>query len=266
MIVTLLTDYGRDDEFVGVCHAVIRGIHPGAEIVDLTHGIPRHAVRQGAVVLRNAVPYLPVGVHVAIVDPQVGTERRALALRCADGRLLVGPDNGVLSLAWRVSGGVVEGYDVSRSEHRLEPVSATFHGRDVFAPVAAQLAAGAPLPEAGEPVDPEELTVVELPSARREGPGLVAHAVSVDRYGNIGLNASQAHLAESELGFGSEVEITARGERFLARIAGTFADVKPGELIVYEDAYRSLAIALNRGDAATTLQVRLDDEVRLSPR
>ena len=102
LIVTLLTDYGHDDEFVGVCHGVIRGIAPEAEIVDVTHGIRRFAVRQGAIVLRNTLPYLPSGVHVGVVDPQVGTERRAIALRCEDGRLLVGPDNGLLSLAWEV--------------------------------------------------------------------------------------------------------------------------------------------------------------------
>jgi S-adenosylmethionine hydrolase len=266
VIVTLLTDYGRDDEFVGVCHAVIRGIYPGAEIVDLSHGIPRHAVRQGAVVMRNTLPYLPAGVHVGVVDPQVGTERRALALRCADGRLLVGPDNGLLSLAWEQAGGVVEAVDISRSPHRLEPVSATFHGRDLFAPVAARLAAGEPLAEAGEPVDPDELAVVELPPARREGRALVAAAVSIDRFGNAALNATHADLADTDIGLGSEVEIEVRGERFLARFAATFADVKSGELILYEDAYRLLAIALNRGDAAATLQVRLDDEVRLSPR
>ncbi len=157
MIVTLLTDYGRDDDFVGVCHGVIRGIAPDARIVDVTHGIPRHDVRHGALVLRNTLPYMPVGVHVAVVDPQVGTERRALALRCDDGRVLVGPDNGLLSLAWDQAGGVDLAVDVSRSPHRLEPVSATFHGRDVFAPVAAHLAAGAELADAGVPLDPEGL-------------------------------------------------------------------------------------------------------------
>ncbi len=266
MIVTLLTDYGRDDEFVGVCHAVIRTIHPGAEIVDLTHGIPRHAVRQGAIVLRNALPYLPPGVHVAVVDPQVGTERRALALRCADGSVLVGPDNGVLSLAWAAAGGVHEAYDISRSPHRLEPVSATFHGRDVFAPVAAQLAKGAPLPEAGEPLDPDELAVVELSASRREGDSVVAQAVTVDRYGNVGLNAGHADLAGTELRLGSELEVEVRGARHSGRVAETFADVAPDELILYEDAYRTLAVALNRGDAAATLGIRIDDEVRLSPR
>ena len=115
MIVTLLTDYGRDDDFVGVCHGVICGIAPDAEIVDITHGIPRYDVRRGALVLRNTLPYMPAGVHVAVVDPQVGTERRAVALRCQDGRILVGPDNGLLSLAWEAGGGVDLAVDVSRS-------------------------------------------------------------------------------------------------------------------------------------------------------
>ena len=109
MIVTLLTDYGRDDDFVGVCHGVIRRIHPEAQIIDIAHGLPRYAVRRGALVLRNTLPYMPVGVHVAVVDPQVGTERRAVALGTADGRILVGPDNGLLSLAWEGCGGVEGG-------------------------------------------------------------------------------------------------------------------------------------------------------------
>src|ERR687888_1769934 len=129
-VITFLSDYGSDDEFVGVCHGVIARIAPEARVIDVTHGIRRHDVRHGALALRNALPHLPIGVHVAIVDPQVGTERRAVAVRCADGRLLVGPDNGLLSLAWQAAGGVDVAIDVSRSPHRLEPVSATFHGRD----------------------------------------------------------------------------------------------------------------------------------------
>ena len=100
MIITLLTDYGHEADFAGVCHGVIRSIHPDAQIIDITHGIERYAVRQGAIVLRNTLPYMPAGVHVAVVDPQVGSERRALALRTGEGRVLVGPDNGLLSLAW----------------------------------------------------------------------------------------------------------------------------------------------------------------------
>ncbi|HEY6777216.1 MAG TPA: SAM-dependent chlorinase/fluorinase [Thermoleophilaceae bacterium] len=266
MIVTLLTDYGRDDDFVGVCHGVIRSIDPQAQIVDITHGIRRYAVREGAIVLRNTLPYMPVGVHVAVVDPQVGTERRAVALRTGDGRILVGPDNGVLSLAWARCGGVDMAADVTRSPHRLEPVSATFHGRDIFAPVAARLASGAELADAGDPLEPDALATVDLPKPRREDGGIVAHALVVDRFGNAGLNVDHDDLAGTDITLGSAVELEVGGERYLATYAQTFADVKPGELIVYEDAYRTLAVAINRGDAAATLALRPDVEVRLRPR
>ena len=266
MIVTLLTDYGRDDDFVGVCHGVIRSIAAHADIVDVTHGIPRYDVRRGAVVLRNTLPYMPVGVHVAVVDPQVGTERRALALRCADGRLLVGPDNGLLSLAWEEAGGIEIAVDVTRSPHRLEPVSATFHGRDVFAPVAAHLAAGAEIADAGEPLDPGALARIELPQPRQEAGGLVAHVLAGDRFGNAMLDVGHELLAGTGLTLGSEVEIEAGGELYLATFASTFADVGPGEMLVYEDAYRALAIAINRGDAIGTLGLAADAEVVLRPR
>jgi S-adenosyl-L-methionine hydrolase (adenosine-forming) len=266
VIITLLTDYGRDDDFVGVCHGVIRTIHPEAQIVDLTHGVRRYAVRQGALVLRNTLPYTPVGVHVAIVDPQVGTERRAVALRTGDGRLLVGPDNGLLSLAWERCGGVEMAVDVSRSPHRLEPVSATFHGRDIFAPVAAQLARGASLEDAGDPLDPAELATVELPQPRVDDGAVVAHALVIDRFGNAALNVDHEDMAGTGITLGGTVELEVGGERYLATYAQTFADVSPGELIVYEDAYRTLAVAINRGDAAATLALRPDAELRLRPR
>jgi S-adenosyl-L-methionine hydrolase (adenosine-forming) len=266
VIVTLLTDYGRDDDFVGVCHGVMRGIEPELLIIDITHGIRRYSVRQGALVLRNTLPYMPLGVHVAVVDPQVGTERRGLALRTGDGRLLVGPDNGLLSLAWQRCGGVELVVDITRSPHRLEPVSATFHGRDIFAPVAAHLAAGAELADAGDPLDPASLTTVELPEPRNEDDGLVAHALVVDRFGNAGLNVDHDGLAGTGITLGETIEIETGGERYLAKYAHTFADVTPGELLVYEDAYRTLAVAINRGDAASTLGIRPDAEVRLRPR
>jgi S-adenosylmethionine hydrolase len=267
MIVSLLTDYGHEDEFVGVCHAVIRGIAPDVPIVDVTHGIPRYGVRQGAIVLRNAVPYVPVGVHVAIVDPQVGTERRAIALRTGDNRMLVGPDNGLLSLAWEVCGGVVEAVDITRSPHRLEPVSATFHGRDIFAPVAAHLATGAELAEAGQHVEPDELQVLALPQPEVDDGSVAAHVLLVDRFGNASLDVGHADLAGSGLSLGKPVEIEVEGgERFIATFAQTFADVRPGDVILYEDAYRMLAIAVNRGDAASALRLSPDARVVLRPR
>jgi S-adenosylmethionine hydrolase len=262
VIITLLTDYGVQDEFVGVCHGVIRRIAPDVPIVDLTHGVPRHGVREGALSLRNALPYTPAGVHIAVVDPQVGTERRAVALRCAeDDRILVGPDNGLLSLAWERFGGVVEAVDVSRSPHRLEPLSATFHGRDVFAPVGAALAAGEPLGDAGQPLDPAELTALSLPEPRRDGDALVAHALAIDGYGNVALNVGHSDAMEAGIRLGGKVDVNGHG----AVVVQTFADVAAGELLLYEDAWRSLALAVNRGDAAALLGLRPDDEVRLSP-
>jgi S-adenosyl-L-methionine hydrolase (adenosine-forming) len=217
-------------------------------------------------VLRNTLPYMPAGVHVAVVDPQVGTERRGIGLRTGDGRILVGPDNGLLSLAWERCEGVELAVDVTRSPHRLEPVSATFHGRDIFAPVAAHLAAGAELADAGDPLDPDTLARVELPQPREEDGAVVAHALVIDHFGNVGLNVDHERLAGTGITLGGRVAIEASGERYVATYAQTFADVSPGELLVYQDAYRTLALAVNRGDAAGTLGLGVDAEVRLRPR
>src|SRR3954470_22826830 len=169
-LVTFLSDYGHLDEFVGVCHGVIARLAPEVRIIDITHGIARHDVRAGALVLRDALPYVPPGVHLAVVDPDVGGRRRAVALACAEEeRLLVGPDNGLLTLAAERFGGVVEAIDIGHSPHRLEPVSATFHGRDQFSPVAARLAAGDPLAAAGEPISSDQL--VRLAAPRAPAPG-----------------------------------------------------------------------------------------------
>jgi S-adenosyl-L-methionine hydrolase (adenosine-forming) len=180
--------------------------------------------------------------------------------------LLVGPDNGLLSLAWQRCGGVELAVDVTRSPHRLEPVSATFHGRDIFAPVAAHLALGAELADAGDPVEPDELAVVDLPEPHTDDGALVAHALVVDRFGNVALDVRHDDLAGTGITLGGTVEIEVAGERYLATYAQTFADVRPGELIVYEDAYRTLAVAINRGDAAGTLGLGPDAEARLRPR
>jgi S-adenosylmethionine hydrolase len=262
-VITFLSDYGHDDDFVGVCHGVMARIAPDARVIDVTHGISRHDVRSGAIVLRRALPYFPSGFHLAVVDPEVGGARRAVAVRTVEEeRILVGPDNGVLALAIQRFGGVAQAVDVARSPHRLEPVSATFHGRDVFAPVTAHLAAGAPLADAGEPLDAAELTPLNMPSARRdENGGFVAHALAFDRFGNVTLDVEHAELVGSELKLGRPV--TVNDER--AHYGTTFVDVPPGELLLYEDAYRTLALALNRGSAAQHLGLALDAEVRIRP-
>src|ERR1044072_3757714 len=166
-VVTFLSDYGLDDEFVGVCHGVIARIAPDVRVIDITHGIARHEGGAGALVLRRALEFMPAGVHLAVVDPGVGSERRSVVLRCADeDRLLVGPDNGLLLLAAERFGGVAEAVDVSASRVALRPIAASFHGRDLFAPVAAHLASGVALADVGEPLDPAGLVALQIPRPR----------------------------------------------------------------------------------------------------
>jgi len=259
--ITFLSDYGLEDEFVGVCHAVMRRVAPEAPIIDLVHGVPRHDVRAAALILRRTLPYCEAGVHLAVVDPGVGGSRRAIALRTIDeDRILVGPDNGVLSLAAQRFGGVLEAVDLARSPHRLDPVSQTFHGRDIFAPVAASLAAGAHLPEAGEPIDAGELTLLEMPMARPAGADeVVAHALAFDRYGNVTLDVEHDELTSIGARLGEPVELNG----VPAVYASTFSDVEPGSLMIYQDPYRTLSIAMNRGSARDRLALREDDTITI---
>ena len=266
MLITFLSDYGLEDDFVGVCHAVMAGIAPDVRVIDLTHGIRRHDVRDGALALRRGLRFAPAGVHLAVVDPEVGGTRRAVAVRTAEeDRLLVGPDNGVLLPAAELFGGVVEAVEISSSPHRLRPVSATFHGRDLFSPVAANLAAGEPLAGAGEPIEPSELVGLGLPEARLEGDEIVAHAIAVDRFGNVALDATHDQLARTGLRLGTEVVVESGGWRQSALYAHAFSDVGEGDLLLYEDAYRSLALAVNRGSAAERLGLGRDAELRVRP-
>jgi S-adenosylmethionine hydrolase len=238
---------------------VIARVCPSVRVIDLAHRLPRGDVRAGALILRDALPFAPIGVHLAVVDPGVGSGRRGVALRIADGRMLVGPDNGLLSLAAERGGGVVEAADIGHSPFALVPVSATFHGRDVFAPVAARLACGATLADAGSVIDPGGLVALELPRGRVEDGVLVAHVLYVDRFGNVQLDVEEPAF---ELGRLLEVA-TASGRPELARYVRTFTDVGAGELMLYEDSYRRLAVAVNQGDAAARLELAADDELRI---
>ena len=261
--ITVLTDYGYDDEYVGVCHAVIAQRAPESRIFDITHGIERHDVRSGALVLRRSLPYFPAGVHLAIVDPQVGGERRGIAVRTADeDRIFVAPDNGLISLAAQRFGGIVEAVDISGTPQRLEPTAATFHGRDIFSPVAAHLAAGGHLAECGTPLDPDEVVVLEMPLARAEDDELIAHVLTIDTFGNVMLDVEHQELAAFGLRLGQLLSVNGNDAPYVA----SYIDVPRGALLVYEDAYRSLAVAVNRGSAAEMLSLAIDDEVRITPR
>jgi S-adenosylmethionine hydrolase len=264
--ITFLSDYGYEDEFAGVCRAVISQIVPGAPVIDLTHGIARQDVRQGAIALANALPSCPPGVHLAVVDPGVGSDRRAVAVAAAEGRLLVGPDNGLLSRALDRLGGALEAVELSRSPFRLEPVSATFHGRDLFAPVAAHLALGARLEEAGESIDPAALVTLDLPTPTISAREVVAHAIHADGYGNVTLDVDASMLADGPLRQGERLEVRAPDGRFEALWARTFADVGPADVLLFEDSSGALALAVSGGSAAGLLDLQPDREVTLRPR
>ena len=265
-VITFLSDYGLGDDFVGVCHGVIARICPRARVIDISHGIGRHDVRAGAVMLSESLAYMPVGVHLAVVDPDVGADRRAVALLLSDDRLLVGPDNGLLSPAAEIGGGVVQAVDIAHSAFRLEPVSATFHGRDIFAPVAARLAAGAPLAEAGDPLDPEQLIKLKLSRAQRRDGALVAHVRQIDRFGNLQLDAGHEDVSDFGLKLGRAARLqTAAQHSHQTEYVRTFADVGEGELLLYEDAQRRLSVAISHGNAAADLGLGIGDELWIRP-
>ena len=247
MIVTFLTDFGLQDDFVGTCHGVIATIAPDARVIDITHGIAPQAVLQGAVVLRNTLPYMPVGVHLAVVDPGVGSKRRAIALRTREGRLFVGPDNGLLMLA---AADVEAAHELVH--YRLEPVSRTFHGRDIFSPAAAHLAAGVAIDELGPAVDPATLVRLDMP----ERPTVIV----VDRFGNVATNLRREDLPAP----GTRVEVSFALDRYYAVVAETFADVPPGELILYEDSYGMVTLAISNGSAARLTGATVGDELRIA--
>jgi len=263
--ITFLSDYGYEDEFAGVCRAVISQIAPGAPLIDLTHGVARQSVRQGAIALANALPSCPPGVHLAVVDPGVGSSRRAVAVAAAEDRFLVGPDNGLLSRALDRLGGALDAVELSHSPFRLEPVSATFHGRDLFAPVAAHLAIGARLEEAGESIDPGSLATLDLPTPRIGEDSIVAHAIHVDGYGNVTLNLDAAMLEDGPIQPGDALEVRAPDGRFEAIWARTFSDVGPADVLLFEDSSGALAIAVSGGSAAGLLTLTPDREVTLRP-
>jgi S-adenosyl-L-methionine hydrolase (adenosine-forming) len=193
--IVFLTDYGLQDEFVGICHGVIAAIAPKARIIDLTHGVPRQDVRLGAMTLARAARYMPdLATYLAVVDPGVGSDRRAIAVRSAAGSVMVGPNNGLLSLAWEELGGAAEVAEITSERVILRPRSSTFHGRDVFAPAAAWVAAGLPMTELGPPLDVDELIRIETRRPTVEAGRISCEVTAVDGFGNVQLNVSASDL------------------------------------------------------------------------
>ena len=263
--ITFLTDFGQQDDFVGVCRGVIKGIARDVEIIDITHGIAPQAVTQGALVLARSVPYMPPGIHLAVVDPGVGSDRRAIAIRTSDGRVYVGPDNGLLSLA--VPAAAVEAVrSLTNARYHHEPVSRTFHARDVFAPAAAHLASGVGFDELGDEVDPATLVRIDLPKPGVGSAGLRATVLAVDRFGNLGLNVVRADVEAAALAPGDRVELLFPVQSYYAVVAETFADANGGELILYEDSYGAYSIAITGGNASALTGAAPGEEIAIVPR
>jgi S-adenosyl-L-methionine hydrolase (adenosine-forming) len=255
--IVFLTDYGHRDPFVGICHGVIARIAPDAHVIDLTHAVPRQDVLRGAVELARSIPYMPTdAVFVAVVDPGVGSDRREVALR-AGTAALVGPDNGVLSLAAESLGGVDAAVEIANEDVVLAPASRTFHGRDVFAPAAAHLAAGLSLDDLGPAVDPDTLHRLEVPRPMVAAGAVGARVTATDGFGNVQTNATERDLEAAGVAGGPVLVVNGRR---LPR-AGTFAELPQREPGVIVDSDGYLAIVVNHGNAATLLGLAAGDAV-----
>jgi len=260
--ISFLSDYGAADEFVGVVKSVIRQLAPSVVVIDVTHEVPPHDVRAGGLTLARAAQYLAPGVVLAVVDPGVGTARRAVAVEVGDGSsILVGPDNGLLAAAVAMVGGATRAVELTNPDYQLGAPGPTFAGRDVFAPAAAHLCLGVPLSDLGPEIDTITLRPAMMPLTREEDGALVAEVLWADRYGNLQLNVDPA-----------EVEVY--GERIALRFGGktrtgvrhrTYAEVGTGEVGLIVDSYGLLSMATDRGSAAAELGLDAGDEVVLAP-
>lgn len=258
---SFLTDYNLIDHFVGTCHGVIASIAPTARVLDISHQVPRGDVRQGALTLAQAIGYLPVAVHLAVVDPGVGTERRAVALVARE-HVLIGPDNGLLPWAADALGGAEQAYELTESAYQLRPVSATFHGRDVFAPAAAHVAAGLAPAKLGPPIAVDSLA--RLPDPMCLVTDGVAHGevIAVDAFGNAQTSLRADALGEAGIGGprpGGHLLLSAHGHAAPQPVSygRTFADVPAGQAVAFLDSAGLLALAVNRGDASAYFGLRV---------
>jgi S-adenosylmethionine hydrolase len=260
---SLLTDYGLDDGFVAACHGVAARIAPGIRIIDITHLVPPGDVRRGAAVLAQTIPYLPPAVHVAVVDPGVGTARRGIAVEAGE-RILIGPDNGLLSWAVAAVGGASRAWQLTNGDLWLHPVSQTFHGRDIFTPVAAHLAAGTDPGAVGTELDPAGLVALPAPTSRVHDGEAEGEVMSVDRFGNVQLSIAASDADRLGIGFGSQVVVRCGRRQLTVPYLETFAAVAPGELVAFTDSAGLISLAVNAGDAAQQLGLPPGAHVRVA--
>jgi S-adenosylmethionine hydrolase len=261
--VSLLTDYGLHDEFVGVMKCVITDLAPHARITDITHGIPAFDVRAGSLALARAIQYVPPGIVIAVVDPGVGSNRRAIAIEVAGGRgVLIGPDNGLLASAAAMAGGAERVFELSNTDLHIDAPGTTFAGRDIFAPVAAHLCNGGAIEDVGPEIDSATVMpgLVPIPTVEKHdsyGEGLRCEVTWVDGYGNCQLNVGPDEIAQ----FGKTVRLVMGDDVRSARIASHFAEIDGGAIGAVVDSYGMVALAVDRGSAAETLRLSAGDAV-----
>ncbi len=262
---TLLSDYGIEDTFLGVCKGVVARTAPEVRMLDVLHLVAPQDIEQGASVLAAAIPYLPVpAVHLALVDPFRATPARAVAVRTGDGSTFVSPDNGLTSLAWEVAGGAVACHLLDDSSLWLPTPSRTFRGRDVFAPVAARLAAGLPLEAVGSALDVEELERLAVRRPTVEDDHVHGEVAQVDHFGNLTLNVNAAHLESAGIRLGDEIELRLGGKSLTMPFLITYGEVGRGRVVLCEDAFRTLTVAVNSGSAAQRLRARRGEPLVIS--
>lgn len=257
-----LSDYGLSDGFVGICHGVIASLAPTVRVIDLSHDVPPGDLRRGAALLAQAAPYMPAGVLLAVVDPTVGTKRRSVVIQ-AGRSFLVGPDNGLLLPAARALGGAVAAYEITAPDVMLQPVSPTFHGRDIFAPTAARLASGLPPTRVGAAIAPDDLVHLAEPVARLTAHRLEGEVLTVDRYGNVQTSLPAALLRDGGLHEGEQLRLHCRTGEVRVPFNRTFADVELTEPVGYIDSAGLFALALNGSSASAKYDLRPGDPVAL---
>jgi S-adenosylmethionine hydrolase len=262
--ITFLSDYGLEDEFVGVCRGVIKRFAPDVEILDISHGIPPQDIHAGAAVLAQAVGYMPRAIHFAVVDPGVGTKRRAAVIATKSGSVLVGPDNGLLWPAAEALQGAAKAYSIENRDLFLDAPSRTFHGRDIFAPVAARLALGMDPEDAGPEISVADLVRLETPLAQIDDDHIHARVVHIDHFGNLQLNVHRIELEGIGVLLGDPVEVRVGGRMFTPVYAQAFSEVAAGRLVVLEDSYRWITLAANQANAQSLLEARRGDAVVLA--
>lgn len=250
--ICFLSDFGFAGDFVGTCKGVMANIAPDVPVIDLTHAVPGFEIEAGAEILQHATRYMPLDtVYLAVVDPGVGTGRRALAVRTGQGSLMAGPDNGLLVPAAESLSGISAAVELTNVEYQVKPVSSTFHGRDIFAPAAAHLAAGVDLLELGREVDPGSIAPLILPGFETVSDSTYrAKILDIDRYGNARLSMMQDELP---LEYGATLQVDSGDGEMPVRYFDTFGAAGDGELILVPDSHWRLSLAINKGNAAHAL-------------